>query len=357
MERVADPTVVTALLSLVLATRNQLATIGFSHVCLFNSFHLRDLIFTEQVIPRDPFLNSEGFATGLGHYIQSTNLSLPGHSSPHLYNLYPSHYPFHHSRTNTASTIPSVGSTAPNTDPLQHGYPNLTRTLVENISAAYDRFRQNDARKMHKVIWNKLDTVVGGDRDRGRDRDGSDYDPDAGRERGGRGRRDGAGGTGGEIGGLGIGGSGQLLSGIGSLASGLGLGGGGADGGASILEGTMDIAGFVKVVIRRGKGEKGDGGKERDAGVGASIRTLWSGRVSELVGMREREKERVLGSLGKIHKGKGDIDRVWSDGDKDSDREKTDGHMSTEEESEVVSGLAGKPWSGRVQKKIESWTG
>jgi hypothetical protein len=249
----------------------------------------------------------------------------------------------------------------PSIDAPQRTYQTLTRTLVESISAAYDRFRQNDARKMHKVIWNKLDTVVGGDRDRGRDRDGSDYDADGGRERSGRSRRDGgAGGTGGESGGLGIGTSGQLLSGIGSIASGLRLGGGSADGAASILEGTMDIAGFVKVVIRRGKGEKGDGGKEREAGVGASVRALWSGRVSELISMREREKERVVGSLGKIQRSKGDIDRVWSDGDKDSDREKTDGHMSTEEESEAVGAFGmgtGKPWSGRVQKKIESWTG
>jgi hypothetical protein len=41
MERVADPVVVTALLSLVLATRNQLAAIGFGHVCGLDLAHIR----------------------------------------------------------------------------------------------------------------------------------------------------------------------------------------------------------------------------------------------------------------------------------------------------------------------------
>lgn len=310
-------------------------------------------------MPRDPFLNPEGFSTALGHYIQSTNLSSPGHSTPHLHYFSPPHYPFHQTRPNAASTVSSGATLTPSADIPRRMYPTLTRTLVESISSAYDRFRQNDARKMHKVIWNKLDGVVGGDRDRGRDRDSSDYDMDGGRERGGRSRRDGgAGGAGGESGIHGIGASGQLLSGIGSIASGLGLGGGSADGGASVLEGTMDIAGFVKVVVRRGKSEKNDAGKDKDAGVGASVRALWSGRAGELVSMREREKERVAGSLNKVQKSKGDSDRVWSDGDKDSDRERTDGHMSTEEESEVVGVFGmGKPWSGRVQKKIGSWTG
>jgi hypothetical protein len=83
------------------------------------------------------------------------------------------------------------------------------------------------------------------------------------------------------------------------------------------------------------------------------------------------EKERSsMGSIGRPSKGKanagtkGNKDRyALSDGDVEEvaqDRERTEG-KSTEEESEAVSAFGGiglgRPWSGKVQKKIELWAG
>ena len=233
--------------------------------------------------------------------------------------------------------------------------PVLTPSLVESISTAYYKSRQNDARKVRKVIWNKLDdltSVVGV----GGVKDDSEHESD-GKDIGGNNRRlgrSGSGntGTGGTESGHGIGSGGQILSGI---ASGLGLGGSGGAG--SIMEGVADLDKFVRIVNKRGRGEKGDVKKERDVTVGASVTALWSGRVNTLIKMRDRqlggrqEKRLHLRSIG-LNDRDNVKGRVWSEGDKESDQERTDGLISTEDESEVP-----RPWSGRMQKKIETWTG
>ncbi|KDQ64523.1 hypothetical protein JAAARDRAFT_187846 [Jaapia argillacea MUCL 33604] len=109
MERVADPTVVSALLSLVLAVRNKLYATGYSHV-----------------VPKDPFLDPGGFLTALSHFQQS--------------------------RTHTLQPT-TVVSTAPPA-------PYLTRELLESIDRAYEKGRSSDSYKVHRVILSKLDDLT-----------------------------------------------------------------------------------------------------------------------------------------------------------------------------------------------------
>jgi len=211
----------------------------------------------------------------------------------------------------------------------------LTRALVESINAAYE---SHDSRKMRKVLLHKLDgltsVVAGGDRDKS-DKDGAEGPGAGGRHGHGDRERETRGhGTGG-----------QLLSGIGNLASGLGIGGGSTSGPAAVLEGTMDLEEFVRIVVS-GRSKDGYKTKDRDAGVAASVRSLWSGRVWSVIRMRERERERTL-SFGRSLKG----DPVYSEGERESDRAASDVGKSTEDESEA------RPWAGRVQRKIEAWAG
>ena len=85
---------------------------------------------------------------------------------------------------------------------------------------------------------------------------------------------------------------------------------------------TSNLPAFVAVIL--------SGGKD----VSSSLRYLWSGRMLEL---------RILRAGG-----------IGSDGEREEDCEtmKLDGR-STDEEHEFPSGIH---WSGRVQRKIGSWT-
>ena len=85
---------------------------------------------------------------------------------------------------------------------------------------------------------------------------------------------------------------------------------------------TSNLSAFVTGVMNYGKD------------VSSSLRYLWNGRVLEL----------------KTRKGGG----IISDGEREEDFEimKSDG-KSTDEEHEFPSGIH---WSGRVQRKIGSWT-
>jgi hypothetical protein len=325
MQSVADPMAVAALLSLVLALRNKLAAIGWAHVCLvISSVHHRVQGFF-QVVPKDPFFHPNKFKAAIASYTQSMNIA-SHHSSPHT-----------HSQAPFLSMSPGA-SAAP-----------LTRPLVDSISAAYDKSRSNDSRKVHRVLLNKLDdltSVVAGDRG---DKGGLEV-AGAGTSAAGihvhadeawNGRGHGAGG--------------QLLSGIGSLASGLKISVGVISGGgpAAVLEPTMDLEDFVRAVI------SGRAKDQHTAPVAASVRGLWSGRVASVVKMREREREREMLSWleRKERSAKGDYDRFYVEGDRDSEREGTDGGKSTEGESEVVGHGLGRHWPERVQKKIGSWAG
>lgn len=215
----------------------------------------------------------------------------------------------------------------------------LTRNLVEIITAAYEKSKSSDSRKVHRVFLNKLDdftiAVAGGDRDRS-DKDGGDgtasLGSGGGRYREGDEEREGRS-------------HGRILSGVGSLASGLGIGGGVTGGPGAVFTVTMDMDAFVKLVIN-GKSRDGHGASS----VGASVRGLWTGRVASVLRMREREheRERFLSLSRKEKAAKGD---VHSEPDRESERVGTDGGKSTEDESES------RRWSERVQRKLESWTG
>ena len=231
----------------------------------------------------------------------------------------------------------------------------LTRPIIQAINRAYERVRHTDARRVHRVLLGKLDDlrVVSGN-----------SDVDVGELDSGLGA---VGST--------TDGTGQKLSGIGSLASGLGLGlsSGGSTGGAgAISDVVVDLGIFARLVAghgtreRKGRGKGRDGeidwderkrdgsGRDRDidgGAVGASVRALWGRKIENLVRMRE------LAATPAAAQGKdkrGDTEGTFSDGDAEEIGRYRD--KLTEEENDPVLPNT-RPWSGRVQRKLEAWTG
>lgn len=231
----------------------------------------------------------------------------------------------------------------------------LTAYTVTSIANAFaSKTRTSDARKMHRVLFNKLDDIAtdlrGGEVGQG----GSSFSED---EDGlGRGARRGVVGMGrkGSAGHEKDSAGGQILSGIGSLASGLGLSGGVSGGAASVLEPTSDLRSFANTIAA---GEKGrdrewekDVGENAERGTAASLKGLWSGHAEVVLRMREREREKhaPISATPKKSEPEREKGGLYSDGD-------TDGGKTTEDENDPFGGNSGKPWSGRMQKKIEIW--
>lgn len=193
---------------------------------------------------------------------------------------------------------------------------------------------------------------------------------------------------------------GQILSGIGSLASGLRLGAGAVGDTGSIVDPKVDLTSFIngaigsgsqKDSIRRVKERRKESvdlvpGKEKEGVVGGSLKLLWSGRVADIVRMRETDADLSCGTAtGGTGGGTGtherdkerDKDRgkrqrlpahVASDGELDNlmDKEKgkkTYDGRSTEEESDSFpvipehSGPFSGVWGGRVRGKLGNWAG
>jgi hypothetical protein len=187
---------------------------------------------------------------------------------------------------------------------------------------------------------------------------------------------------------------GQILSGIGSLASGLRLGTGAVMDAGSIVNPMVDLTTFIHGVmghggssIRRGKERKKESvdlvpmpgvGKEKDGVVGGTLKLLWSGRVADIVRMREMDVELSPSGCGAAAGGSGTHERdrgrdrwkipvhVVSEGELDEKGRKTFDGRSTEEESDnipVVSGHSGHShsfggmWGGRVRGKLGDWAG
>ncbi|KAF8974543.1 hypothetical protein BDZ97DRAFT_33783 [Flammula alnicola] len=509
-DRIADPLFVSALLSLVLATRNKLAYLGYS-----------------AILPRDPFLYPHAFSVALTAYIQSTAppsitpaistaLSPPTNLHHHHHTLSSPHHAVHVSTplipsapppTNllsAAAAAAAAAATSTSSPPL----PNatlaigaiLTRDTVDAISTSYDA----KLRKVRHVLKNKLSPSAPGiDSDGaeasgvgGADRDHREHHHHHRRNTlslmslsGGeeqlqqqlpatRSTLSQSGGAGPVVVGAAspptVGG--QLLSGI---ASGLrggsaALAGVGGDGGmngdpAALMAPTADLAGFVLFVVGKGGrggsrhirdsapggggggvsrprgkakrmsrdlggsgkresvdfglglGLSGGGGagnvgyayahalqeRERDGVVGGSVKALWSGRVVELVRMREEVEAMLdaglgLGGGGATNASSSHLDgKRWrgglaGGGERDSRRDRakrgtspsgvaSDGDescrdgvgagarqydgRSTEEESDafpnqtVGAGGSGSVhsfggmWGGRVRGKLETWTG
>ncbi|KAJ6485040.1 hypothetical protein C8R47DRAFT_1217080 [Mycena vitilis] len=327
-ERIADPAVVCALLSLVLATRNKLAAAGFGHVT-----------------PKDPFLRPHVFLVALSAFAHAAAGPSPGASTPATPNFAFLHHA--HSLPSTpGATSPVLG--APVSRSTSTG-PSvvLTHALVDSVNATYsDKARAGERRRSRGArALLRLDS------------DGSD------------------GASGGEGADAGVPDGGQILTGIGSLV-GLNVGNSAA-GAAGVLEASVDLEAFVRVVVGRGKdkgksrakgktkekegragdGEAGEKEREKDAaivsGVAGCVRGLWSGLIWGVVSLRERELEGTTFGVALGKRDDRDRDRAkdrWapvavSDGDlEDAVR----GERSTEDE--------GDKWGGRVQKKFESWT-
>jgi len=217
-------------------------------------------------------------------------------------------------------------------------------------------------------------------------------------------------------------GTGQILSGIGSLASGLRIGGTPPHGDPSMLMApTPDLQAFVAFAIggagkdprrrdRKKDREGADPGPvtavtlpapagpasvatayaERDGVVAGSVKALWTGRVADLLKMREDLDDPTLGSDNRRRPGSirsnSDFDKkysstrwkrrdrrsglpiaVVSDGDADDHpnsyhRERRHDGRSTEEESDVfVSPGHSHPhpfsgmWGGRMRGKLGNW--
>jgi hypothetical protein len=119
-------------------------------------------------------------------------------------------------------------------------------------------------------------------------------------------------------------------------------------------------------------------GREKDGVVGGTLKLLWSGRVADIVRMREMDVDLSPSSYGAVggagtHERGRDRDRwkrrrslhVASDGELDEKGRKTFDGRSTEEESDnfpVVPGHTnshsfGGMWGGRVRGKLGNWAG
>lgn len=105
-ERVADPSIVSSLITLTLSMRNKLSAIGF------------------QAVPKDPFFHPRQFTRCLAAFVNQRLAQAP---SP------------------TSAPIPAVN----------HAYLNLT--LIKLIDSAYEKYRSAEQYKLHRVVLNKID--------------------------------------------------------------------------------------------------------------------------------------------------------------------------------------------------------
>ncbi|KAJ7283632.1 hypothetical protein C8J57DRAFT_1709997 [Mycena rebaudengoi] len=233
-ERIADPAVVCALLSLVLATRNKLAAITPN-------------------VPKDPFLRPQAFCAALAAYTTAPATHTPLREL-HMPLTVHVHTPAHSLPSSAAASTTSLGPTV------------LTRALVELIGGAYGAIAGEGGGRRRRTARALL------------------------------GRLDGEGSDGGASGGDGEGG--QIFTGIGNL---VGVGGGGNTGGgaAGVMEASVDLEAFVRVVVGRHKEKEKKKGKEKDmrgAEGGEGEGMIGGGKVKE----KDREKDAavVIGVAG-----------------------------------------------------------
>ena len=319
-----------------------------------------------QVFPKDPFLHPYAFSLALTSYIQTT-------SSPTTSSNFIPPVP------TPASILSAAAAAAAPAQPYPAGIV-LTRELVESINHRYDLKIKHESNKVRRAIKNRRTTA---------DSDGADEQQQQ-RDRewmsisGGEGARD--------VSPAKVGsGGGQILSGIGGfkLASGLRLGTGAVVDAGSIVNPMVDLTSFIHGVmghgssssIRRVKERKKDSvdlvpmsgvGREKDGVVGGTLKLLWSGRVADIVRMRDMDVDLSpsgcgsTGGAGSHERDRGRPVHVASDGELDEKGRKTFDGRSTEEESDnipVVPGHSGHShsfggmWGGRVRGKLGNWAG
>ena len=182
-----------------------------------------------------------------------------------------------HALSLTQFNLPQMAPYSNTSSPVQLIY--LSQTVIEAINAAYDKAKQSEGYKVHRVLINKLDDLA--------------TDLRTNPENAGR----------------------------------------GLFGWASNLTPTTDLAKLVKVI------------SESSKDTAPSLRYLWTGRPAELMKKR-KEKEAVL-SEGEEKEREREQERE----DKERDRfERDRDNMKSSDDEED-----GIPWSGKVQRKIESW--
>ncbi|KAI9000995.1 hypothetical protein BD414DRAFT_405041 [Trametes punicea] len=260
-EKVADPTVIAALFSLILSIRSKLHALGL-------------------VVPKDPFLEPSAFVRVL-----ATFLSSKSHPHGHLHG----HHNHHSHAASSTQSSPVGNSTTAAPSPSAQGSDSsvvyLTQSLIESIEQQYEKVRQSESYKVHRVLKSKLDDLATDLRTHASD---------------------------------------NVSTSVNTLSV------------------TSDLSAFVRCIV-----------STKDAP--QSLRYLWTGRAG-YAEKKRREKEAVWSD--------GEREREEREKEREGDREGAgkDGRdkddKDREREKEPRSGDEGdslKPWSGRMQRKIESW--
>ncbi|KIJ20038.1 hypothetical protein PAXINDRAFT_166206 [Paxillus involutus ATCC 200175] len=360
--RIADPSVVAALLSFVLSTRNKLAS-SVQSVTKDPFLHPHDFLFVLSSYAHSQLVTN-GSTPTLPALITSQSPGQPGHLSPGHGNesatspttspVIPNP-PFVSQTTSSTFNLPSFSTPAVHphsfsSPPTNHSalvpipVTYLTLAFHNSLLSLQDaKIRHSDPRRVHRVLLSKLELTS--------DSEGTDE------ERKGLG--------------------GRVMGLVGRVSVSAGPGAIGAP--------TAEFGTFVRGVVsgrerERDKEREKEKERERDKEksskdgeslkervesadeerIGGSLRALWSGKVEALVRMRERAEGK-----GWVHRGKeGERERVL---DKESDRgwekhkdrdrltlsDVDDALMKTIGEDEFAFGGV---WSGKVQKKLEMWT-
>ena len=305
-ERIADPSMISLLISFVLCARNKLAALV-------------------QGVPKDPFLHPHEFLAVLSSYAHfqingghaaATHLTGAGSTSP----VSPVPFNFNLSASTSSPTHSAISPTTVGV-PLVY----LTLSMYNTLQSTYERLRHTDSRRVHRVLLSRLEVSPT-----------SEEDTDE--ERRGLGERV------------------------------MGLVGRTNVGAECVVSPTADMGGLMKAVLigrdrekvrergregDRDRGSKdGDSWKERVDGVdekervAGSLRMLWGGKVDILVRMRERAEGRW-------------VCPAWRN---ELERERGGNTMRSDVDDPVMKGnveddlIFGGAWSGKVQKKLEMWT-
>ncbi|KAH0839736.1 hypothetical protein J3R83DRAFT_676 [Lanmaoa asiatica] len=356
-ERIADPSVIAALLSFVLSTRNKLAawvpTITkdpFLHphefLCVLSSWVHSQTIASNgstQTLPMSVQSGNSNTGLGSGNISLNTSPIIPNQSftppiTSSMVNSSSMNTPLiHPPPTHLPTTITNAASAVMPT-PITY----LTLALHKSLLSQHDaKIRHSDSRKVHRVILSKLDPTS--------DSEATDEERKW---------------LGGRVMGL--------VGRVGMSGSGGGPGTVGAP--------TADLGVFIREIVNgrergRGKerekekdvererdkeklGKDGENFKERTdekERVGGSLKALWSGKVEVLGRMRERAEGR-----GGVYRGinrERVADRSW---EKEKDRDRL---TSSDVDDPVMKNLGedelafGGVWSGKVQKRLEMWAG
>jgi hypothetical protein len=143
-ERVADPSIVSALLSMVLAIRNRLAALYPSHNHTSSSAQLMP-------VPKDPFIYPYAFSLSLMSYLQYASTQANATPVPTTFHTQMGPYIF-------ASFSPRPPPTQPASS-LPVGAV-LSREIVEHIDSIYDKSKTSDNKRVRRKIKDKLDDLT-----------------------------------------------------------------------------------------------------------------------------------------------------------------------------------------------------